>query len=154
VPVVVTRTEYLEIASKPLSTPAYWLTDLTPLKGSADQRGFDRLLPGATGVVAYQRRITVTKVSLPIVIVGEFDNTGTANANPFDGLQDNIDYLLANVVDPTGTGDGTRAATWHLPDGSTTKTANVHVERLEVSPLGRASVQGALMLSIPAGRFA
>lgn len=159
-PPLVTRTEYLEINSVALSTPAYWLRSLVPLKEGPKTRGANRLVPAVKGRTAYKPYTDETRVLLPIVIVGQYDNSGAAIANPKDGLQDNIDYLLTNVVltaDAGGAGtasDGTRSATWHLPDGSTTRTANVQVLGLDLAPLGKSSVQGALDIVIPAGRFA
>lgn len=159
-PPLITRTEYLEINSIALSTPAYWLRSLVPLKQAPDVRVNNRLVPRVKGRTAYLPFTDQTRVLLPIVIVGQYDNTGAAISNPKDGLQDNIDYLLTNVVltaDAGGSGvgsDGTRSATWHLPDGSTTRTATVQVMGMDLAPLGKSSVQGALDIIIPAGRFA
>lgn len=152
-PDVITATEYLEIASTPLATPAWRIVDLTPLKEAPDQRGSDFLIPATAGVVAQQRRNTVTVKRLPMIIYGARTRENVAISNALDGLQDNIDALYTAIVAPTGSGDGTRAATWHLPDGSTTRTANVHVTELR---LGRATpilCRAVLYISIPAGRF-
>jgi hypothetical protein len=132
---------------------AWRCLDLSELWLRGAQRGRDRVLPGATGVIPYRRRITVTEVDLPMVIGGDVDRLGNVNSNKISGFQVNLEYLMANVVAPTGAGDGTRAATLTLPS-TTTRTADVHVLGLE---LGRAFKHGkmaSLTISIPVGAFA
>lgn len=151
-PPVITATEYLVINAYPLATPAYRLTDLTALKDGPDVRGDDRPIPHKAGVKGLPRRINVTKRALPIIVFGSYKNDGTAHSNALVGLQYNIDELLTNVVNPVSTGNGTRAAVWHLPDGSTTRSADVTV----ISPLvlvrfGPIRARGVLEISIPAG---
>lgn len=152
-PVVVTATEYLEINSVALATPAWRIDDLTPLYQEADQRGSDILIPHSSGVLAQQRRRTVTLVALGIWVFGESDQNGSAHSNPLYGLDVNVAYLRTNIVAPTGTSDGTRSATWHLANGSSTRTASVHVLGLDLSRMSPTTMKGALRLSIPAGRF-
>lgn len=152
-PVVITADEYLVINSVTLATPAWRITDLTDLYDEAEIRGDDVLIPHSAGVVAKQRRRTVTRKALPITVFGESDQNGSAYGNARDGLAANVAYLMTNVVAPTGASDGTRAAVWHLRDGST-KSANVHV----LAPLGLTRISpttmaGVLRLSIPTGRF-
>lgn len=144
----------LTIGGVAMNTPAWTVLNLSVLWSPADQRGSDRLIPGAAGVVAYPRRATVTRHSLQMLISGTHDRTGSAAANAFTGLQVNIDYLLANVVNPTGVGDGTRSAVLTMPDG-TTRTEPVHVVGLEVSDVvGNATwARAVLELSIPSGRI-
>lgn len=153
-PDVITATEYLEISSTPLATPAWRITDLTPLKEPPDQRGVDWLIPGTGGIKPLQRRNTVTVKRLPMFIYGGRDRTNAAITNGLDGLQDNIDALYTAIVAPVGSGDGTRAATWHLPDGSTTRTANVHVLELRLNRVAPLLCRAVLVISIPTGRFA
>lgn len=147
---VITRYPHLEIDGVPLATPAWEAMDLHGLLQGADQRGSDRLLPGASGVRAYKRRPTVSKRPVRLVIFGDYDREGVAYADPFLGLVANIDYLRANVADPTGTGDGTRTAVLRLTALSS-KTGPVHVEGLELSDDDPPTVRGVLMLSLPAG---
>lgn len=146
-------TRYLEIASVPMSIYGAWMvTDYTPLLQEADQRGDDRLIPQVAGRAPYKRFRDATKVALPMDIFGGVDSSGTAHSDAVNGLEANILYLNTNVVAPTGTGDGTRSATLHLPAGN--RTASVHVLGLSLGRSGSASVQAVLELSIPAGRFA
>lgn len=150
----ITATEYLEINSVPLATPAWRLTDLTSLYDEADVRGDDILIPHSAGVLAQPRRRTVTKKALPIVVFGDYDLDGVAHTDPREGLAINTAYLMTNVVAPPGTGDGTRDAVWHLWDGST-KAADVHVlGGLGLKRKNPITVEGVLVISIPAGRFA
>ena len=146
----VTRAEYLEIDGVPLATPAWEIVDLSPLWQPADVRGSDRLIPGAAGVKPYRRRRTVSKRSLPMIVYGFEDLDGVAYADVREGLETNLDYLRANVVDPTNVGDGTRTAVLHLPSGST-RTGSVHVEGFELGTAGPTSIRAVLTLSIPEG---
>lgn len=147
----------LTIGGVDLNGPAWDIPDLTPLWIEATQRGEDRLIPGAIGVLAYRRRLTVTEHSLAMVIIGDMDRTGNPVADAWVGLQDNIEYLRANVVDPTNLTDGTRTGVLVMPSGAT-RTADVHVTGMRLSDLSGAdgvftSINAVLMLSIPTGRF-
>lgn len=130
---------------------------LLPLWVDVEQRGEDRLLPGAAGVIPYRRRVTVTTHDLRLIVTGDVDLNGTATSNSKTGLITNLNYLYANVVAPTGATDGTRAATLTF-SGITSRTANIHVLRLEPERYnyvdGSAVFEGTLQISIPAGRFA
>ena len=144
----------LTIGGIAMNGPAWKVMNLHVLQQPADQRGDDRLIPGANGVLPLRRRATVTRHGLQLLISGTHDRTGAAAADRFEGLQVNVDYLLANVVVPTGATDGTRSAVLTRPDG-TTRTEPVHVLGLE---LGDLSLDGAwlravLTISIPSGRF-
>lgn len=144
----------LTIGGVAMNGPAWKVMNLHALWQPANQRGSDRIIPGATGVVAYRRRNTVTAVSLQMLISGTHDRNGVAAADKFEGLQVNVEYLVDNVVEPTGASDGTRSAVLTMPDG-TTHTEPVHVLGLQ---FGETSLDGAwlkavLELSIPSGRF-
>lgn len=118
-------------------------------------RGEDRILPGAVGVIPYQRRLTSVRMDFRIIVIGELNSAGAANADHTAGLIANLKYLYANVVAPTGTGDGTRPAVLTLP-GQAAVAANIHVVGLDVQEyqLGTEAVWiGTLQTSIPTGRF-
>lgn len=144
----------LTIGGVALNGPAWKVLNLLELWQPADQRGNDRLVPGTAGVLAQQRRDTVTRRSLQMLIVGDVDRTGAAQADRFEGLQANIDYLRSNVVAPTGTGDGTRSAVLTMPDG-TTRTEPVHVVGFEFGNFREDAgwVRAVLTISIPSGRI-
>lgn len=123
---------------------------------ATEQRGEDRILPNATGVIPYRRRNTVTRVELRLLIVGDVDENGAENADHTAGLFDNLQYLMANVVAPVATSAGTRAATYTPPDG-VDLTADIHVTglRRDRMALGNNAVwEGRLLTSIPDGQFA
>lgn len=144
----------LSIGGVNMMCPAWEVLNLLVLWSPAIQRGSDRVLPGAAGVVARPRRDTVTRHSLQLLIVGDVDRTGSTNSDLFEGLQANIDYLRANVVAPTGTGDGTRSAVLTMPDAST-RTEAVHVTALTLGEFrgDGAWVRAVLEVSIPSGRI-
>lgn len=122
----------------------------------ADQRGEDRILPGTTGVIAYKRRLTVTKLTIRLVVTGDILHDGSTPSTPKIGLFTNLKYIYDNVVAPTGTGDGTRSMSVVLP-GPFTGTGTAHITRLDTVTQklsdSAALWEGQLGISIPAGRF-
>lgn len=162
---LITRDEWLEIDGIPLATPAWEILDLSPLEDAAAQRGQDRLIPGAAGVIPFPRRKTVTVRSLQMVILGTFDQEGVATCATGDGSGEayreavrirraaNKDYLVDNLVTPPGTADGTRAAVLNRVDGSTW-SADVHViGPMQLAPIGWLGYRAVLTLSIPTGEL-
>jgi hypothetical protein len=131
---------------------------LVTLWADFDVRGQDRLLPGATGVIAYPRRLTATRKDLRLLVVGDVDLNGVPTADSVIGLQTNLEYLRANVFVPVVSSTGTRAATLAMPSGGT-RTADIHVLGVVTQSYGFASGCsgaiwiGTLQISIPAGRF-
>lgn len=122
-------------------------------------RGEDRLLPSATGVIAYPRRMTATRHDLNLLIVGDVDGqTGATATDAVETLADNIEYLRANVIAPVASSSGTRAATLTVP-GQSLRSADIHVLGLVIQRyMLMASCQGSiaittLQISIPEGRF-
>lgn len=130
---------------------------LLQLSVEFDIRGEDRILPSVTGVIAYQRRMTVTKKELRLLVVGDVDGvTGLPVSDSRVGLQDNLDYLRANVWEPVDTSTGTRSATLTLLDSSV-RTAEIHVLGVKtqtylLQECGSIYI-GTLQISIPEGRF-
>lgn len=147
-PDVITRSTYLEIASTPLATPAWRVTNLSALYGM-NKRGSDLVMPGAAGSRPYQRQIASRTASLPLIVYGTHDRTGTPYGNVYAGIDDNVDALMTAIVDPPGTTAGTRAAIWHRATGN--YTADIHVEAFEPETWGRGWVRFVLDLSVPAG---
>ena len=150
---VVTRTEYLEVNGVALSTPAWWITNLTPeMLASPAVKGKDMDVPHAVGVLPNPRRVTVTVKQFQMVIVGTADRDGATPANYRAGLVANVEYLLAHLGIGLSTGDGTVTAIWHRWDATTT-TGPVHVLGLHVAELNKRVVNAVLELSIPGGTF-
>ena len=151
---VVNRTEYVEINSVPLATPAWWVQDPTPLLDRGPLRGADRIIPFTDGQQALQRRTDEFRVVLALYVTGAADQNGTLASNQRSQLTTNIDYLLTNVFTPNSSSPWTRTLNYHRAD-STTKTAPCIV----VPPFapvvvnrGRGTmVLGALDIIIPAG---
>jgi hypothetical protein len=144
----------LTIGGVAMNGPAWKVLNLHELWQPADQRGTDRIIPGADGAIALRRRNTATVRSLQMLISGTHLQNGTEASTPLIGLQVNVEYLRDNVVAPTGTGDGTRSAVLTMPS-TATRTENVHVtgfEFGEVRPDGHW-LRAVLTLSIPSGRI-
>jgi hypothetical protein len=144
----------LTIGGVSMNTPAWKVLNLHVLWAPAAQRGQDRIVPGANGVRKFQRRATVTEHDLQLLVVGSHTRTGSVNADLFEGLQANVDYLISNVVNPTGTTDGTRSAVLTMPDG-TTRTEPVHVTGMQFGDTAGngAHMRAVLSISVPSGRI-
>lgn len=144
----------LSIGGVSLHTPAWQCLDLTSLWEPAALRGNDRMLPGVDGVIPYPRRVTVSSRSIPMVIVGGVDSSGTSYIDPnapYGGLWQNVNYLATNVAGPVG-GDGTRAASLTMPDTSV-RSARVTVLNLAIGQHVQAGMLATLDFNIVGGRF-
>lgn len=143
----------LSIGGISLTTTWCKVMNLIDLWLPADQRGGDRIVPGASGALAQQRRDTATRRGLQLVIAGDVTYTGSTSGDAFERLQINLDYLRANIVAPTGTTNGTRSAVLTMPDG-TTRTEDVHVTGFDLGTYAEDArwVRGVLTVSIPSGR--
>lgn len=121
-------------------------------------RGEDRILPGAVGVIPYQRRMTVTRCDLRLLVVGDVDGvTGAVNADPVAGLAVNTEYIRAGVLAPVVSSSGLRSAVLEVP-GMADRTAFIHVlgavtQSYRLGFCGSLAVK-TLQISIPFGRFA
>lgn len=147
----------LTVGGVSLTCPAWAVLDLWALWSQFSVRGEDRLLPGAAGVVPYKRRIEPVRFDLRFLVIGDVDEDGVPYPDPVVGLETNLATLWTSVLQPTLTGDGTRAAVLTLPSGAT-RTANIHVLGFEpiqayLTPGYQAALDGVLPISVPAGRF-
>lgn len=147
-PTVITRTQYLEVNSVPLATPAWRILDLSRLHG-LEVAGSDRAIPRMAGMRAYRRWVASRVVGLPLLVMGAQDREGNSNSDIHEGLDDNIDYLMTNVVLPPSA--ATQAAIWHRANGNF--GADIHVEGFDQQAWGRGWVRFTLELSIPAGSW-
>lgn len=117
----------LTIEGVSLSTPAWCLPDLSALWEPRDFRGSNRLIPGLNGRKPYKRRLDETRLSLPLLVVGFCDQSGTPYDEmgvPFNqGLETNIRYLQEafGLDDPAllPSGNSTLTAVFTLPSGNT-----------------------------------
>ena len=144
-------TVYLEIDDIPLATPAWEITNLAPLLDGSEVRGSNRLIPGAAGVVAYPRRVTETRVLLPIEIRGYEDPEGDAYDDPFEGLEANLALLVDSLITPGV--DATRDAVLYLPSGGTRTGPVQIVAPLGLRTAGRYVLTGVLDLLLPEGQL-
>lgn len=104
------------------------LFDLSALHGPPAQRGTNRLMPGNPGTIAYAPRVTETRFSLPLLVCGgwDLDDDYVAPEDRWEQLEANMDYLMTNVLLPTGSGGGTQTLVWTRPSGATV-TSQVQV---------------------------
>ncbi len=146
-----TTTGELVIGAVNLHCPAWCALNLIELWVPGDVRGSDRIIPGAAGVRPYRRRLTVTEFDIEMVITGFVDPAGVVNADPWVGLEENINALKALVTDSPDA-DGTWPATLTMPS-TEERTADVHVLALRIGELGIGATLAALEISIPQGVF-
>lgn len=144
----------LTIGGVDMMGPAWQVRNLIELWLPSQQRGRDKVIPGVAGRRPYRRFDDATVRTLSLKITGDVDRTGAAQSNTFLGLQTNIDYLITNVVAPTGSGDGTRSLVLTMPSGAT-RTESVHVTGMEVGDYDERArwVLATIDLSIPSGRI-
>lgn len=143
----------LTINSIPLMSPAWRVVNMQVLQSGAALRGSDVVIPGVAGVKARRRRQTATEYMLEMRIFGDVNVSNAVYANAVQGVVSNINYLRYYVVDPPGTGDGTRSATLTLATGATS-TKDVHVTGFQVGDsIGWGKVNATLDISIPSGAF-
>lgn len=131
---------------------------LVQLWADFDVRGEDRILPSVTGVIAYPRRITAKRYDFRLLVVGDVDRFGAPNVNSTIGLENNLEYLRANVFAPVVSSTGTRASVLTLPSAAT-RSADIHVLGVVTQSYGFATGCsgaiwiGTLQISVPSGRF-
>ncbi len=154
----------LTLNGVPMKTKAWTCPDLTPLWMPTAIRGTDRIIPGASGVLPYRRRRTVTVYSLNFRVAGIADmhgvivtGVGSASGNgpeEFEQLEYNLNYLRQNVIDPrtSPNADGTVPGVLTMPSGQE-RLANVHVLGFTVNERVSHVLSGTLNLSIPSGGF-
>ena len=149
----ITSDEYVEINNVPLHTPAWIITDLSPLWDIPGVRGEDRIIPYAEGRDAHRRIYDALIVSLPMAIFGDFNWEGVAQADARLGLWNNIEHLKANVLDPdiVAADPGTKLIELHAP-GGTVRTGQCHViGQLAPAPIGPGAIRAVLDVTIPLG---
>jgi hypothetical protein len=143
---------HLEIASVPMSTPAWEHTNLYVLLGQGKVRGENVVMPGALGRRAVGRRTDEMTETIDLAFFGDVDWTGAPQTDPVAGLFANLAEFKAKVVDPTLTADSTRPATLVLPDGNL--SAQVQVLGFEISESYNASsVSASMDIAILGGAF-
>lgn len=141
--------------------PGWCMGDLTALWGEAEVRSGSTIIDGAPGRRENEVLIDETEHTLGLKICGETNQDGDLYPDPWVGLETNIAYLRANVVDPPTVGL-TRPATLHMPSGAQ-RTADVQVLFLRLgealggyslrSGMETAAHLATLRILIPAGRF-
>lgn len=124
----------LDVDGFSLNTWGWMVQNLSRLWFEAEVRGDNRTVPRVAGATGYPRYLDETRVSLVLWVTGFYNSAGGLNANPWTGMVANLDALWTNVCSPVTSGDGSRPCTLTLPNGVTTRTANVQWD-----PLSRSS---------------
>ena len=131
-----------------LETPATTLDNIWVLWLGAEQRGKDKdvIRPGAGGSLPVRRRKAATTRDLYMRVSGLVNRTGVPYANPYNGMQKNLDWIQKSIVDPVG-GDGTRPLVLWLPDG-TTQTEPIIVQGMEIEEMHPKARQAKIVIEI------
>lgn len=146
-----------------MNCPAWSITSgYVDLWLPGDVRGSDVIMPGSPGVRAKRRRETATRFSLPMSVCGEVDNVGIPYADPWVGLEENINDLRSLVLNQPGSGDGTRNMVLTMPSGSQ-RSRRIHVLGFDRGATGEGTnnitggwgviMLGTLEISVPRGSF-
>jgi len=141
-----TQTEYVEIDSVPLATPAWETNDLSELWDIATILGDAPNVPYRRGVIPFRRALGGKNFNLPITILGAEDPDGTPYADPRAGLYSNRDIFVRDVVRPprVSSADGTRTLKYHLPDGTTLAGPMLLAGGLRPQPKGPSGLEVTL----------
>jgi hypothetical protein len=120
---------------------------------SAEQTGSDVALSGVNGALGRQRFQTTTVHTLELVISGDAVVSGSPSSTLGANLNTNVAWLRA-LCAPTGTGDGTVAASLTLPTGGPL-TGTVHVSNLRLGQVVESGkwALATIDVSIPAGEL-
>lgn len=127
------------------------------------KRGEDREVPGAADIIPYPRRRTKVEVDLRLVVTGDVNSSGVANADSATGLVTNLEAIYDGIIEPSSgvsATAGTVAATF-VGLGASVST-NLHVlgweqDEYHLGRINGVSHQslwtGLLTVSLPTGRF-
>ncbi len=157
---VITRAEYLELhdnagTAVPFPTPAWRITNMEVLYDGPDVRYGNEVVAGVAGTSALPIIAGESHRVLEIVVLGAADQYGTPYTSAKMGVRLNLLWLADHLKPGTWPNDVTRAATLHLPDGMTTRTAAVQiVSPLKPGRIGSSNARATLDILIPAGAFA
>jgi hypothetical protein len=131
---------------------AFTILDPMPLWGfDVPVRGSNVVVPGVAGTLAQVIRVDEVHYALAMAITGQADISGNPATDKKEQLQDNIDYLRVNVVNPPLT--ATVPAYLVMPD-SATRYADIQVLGLHLlSHISAELVAAELDICIPSGGF-
>lgn len=145
----------LAIEGNALQGPA-WCLDMTPFWGTPDVRGDNTLVP-QLGYVPEPYYPSQTMYSPLLVVNGHWDAAGTpvaagaTNTQLAAQLEENLAWLLANVVMIDTTTVLTQTAVWTLPSGGTV-SAEVQVLGIPTPTLRPGAVyRSTLDIRVPGG---
>lgn len=83
-------------------------------------------VPGTSGEVFVPPDIAPAVFDLKVIIIGSVDPDGDAYADPWEGIESNINLFRTEVLDPITANRGLQESTLTMPSGDT-RTANVFV---------------------------
>lgn len=146
-----TATGELTINGVNMHTPAWCMLNLLPLWLPNRMRGTNVTIPEAAGTLPQRYRIDESSYSLAMAIGGHQDKDGGWYADPWVGLQANLEWLHVYLLDPP-LDSPTVPAELVMPDGNT-MSADVQVRGILPGVNIRQQLRATLELLVPHGRF-
>ncbi len=131
--------EYLTIGLIDLATPNCFTRSLTPLY-TVRRVGSNRWIPNV-GARAYRKKSGEVSVSIDVLIRGQFQEDGSASADPFVGFDTTLRAMEAEFLDDA---DVTLAAVWHRPVAN--READVQIDGFELTD--RTGFEGVCTLDV------
>lgn len=150
----ITSDYYLELNTIPLDTFAWRCLSYDDILNGPAVRGDDLVMPTAIGQRPYPRRIDRSVVALSMLVIGQYDEDGAEQADPFATMFEHRDYLRANLGLGLESGDGTVPATFYRGSLDPLEGDVTVLAMAEWQVLGRGDATFRLDLSIPDGELA
>lgn len=144
------------IASVDMNTSAWMWTNPRVLLNPPPRRGSNVTIGRADGDLPRPRRGGPLEVSLLMLFIGDVDKNGAPNADPREGLIDNLDEFTASVYDATPGSDHCVALTIEPPGGGT-RTGRCQLVGFEWgdadTAVGLTICRAVLRVVLPSGRL-
>lgn len=139
----------LKVDGATMHRSAFAVVNVRALWNPAVKRGDSLFIPGLSGRLIMPKRRDETVHALPMLIDGRIDATGAQHPDDIDGLQANIDWIEANITNPT---NGGRTLTLTNRQATSTKTGQAHLSLIPGEQLGSLS-RAVLEVTLPLGRL-
>lgn len=111
--------QYPEISSVPLGTRACNCINTEDFIALGAGKGGDADIPFKPGAKSFRRRLAPVKLPLVVQFRPEVDLEGNVHTDRHLGLEENIAYVVTNVLAPIDSDPGTRPLIVHLWAGVT-----------------------------------
>lgn len=146
---VIILPEWLEIDGEPTATPAFQHQDIDPLLGEED-RDDNEIVPYVHGRNAFPGWLEQVDETITWKVNGFHDPDGVPHADPWDGLEANIEYYRALFRDDV---DSAGRKPIELHKGAVVRTGLMQCRRWRPVRQSAPTALVVTRLVIPAGRL-